>query len=171
MPNSPNRFGQWLEATMQSRGLSQADMARQVGVADVQVSRWRRGQVTPSVRYLHRLASTFDVPRTMLDQLAGYPGDEPEQHEGEPEVNPQREAEIQAYQARYREIMTTQVPPRLWDAYAKACEALAEQLAASFDEAVSAIERADHDEDPRQRRSVGFHMQSRHEADAREDTP
>lgn len=134
MPNSPNRFGQWLEATMQSRGLSQADMARQVGVADVQVSRWRRGHVPPSVRYLHRLASTFDVPRSMLDQLAGYPADEPEQNEGFPEVNPQTEAAIQAYQARYRENLTTQVPRRLWDAYAKACEALAEQLAASFDE-------------------------------------
>ncbi len=161
MTNSSNRFGQWLEATMQTRGLSQADMARQIGVADVQVSRWRRGQVTPSARYLHRLASAFDVPRSMLDQLAGYPAGEAEQTAATVDVDPQREAEIQGYQARYREIMTTQVPPRLWDAYAKACEALAAQLAASFDEAISTVERANHEEDATHRRSVGFHVQNR----------
>ncbi len=107
----------------------------------------------------------------MLDQLAGYPADEPEQNQGLAEVNPQTEAAIQVYQARYREILTTQVPSHLWDAYAKSCEALAEQLTVSFVEAVSTVERADHKEDPRQRRNVGFHMQSRHDADELEYTP
>ena len=35
----PAPFAAWLSTTMQSRGLSQAQIARAVGVADAQVSR------------------------------------------------------------------------------------------------------------------------------------
>jgi len=128
-------FAQWLEATMQQRGLSQAAVAREVGVADAQVSRWRRGQVIPSVRYLDRLASTFDVPRTNLEQMAGYPGGEPET-----EVDPRLAAEMEAYQARLRQFMEQRLPPELWPAYIDACEALAERLGASFREVAGAAE-------------------------------
>ena len=66
--------------TMERRGLSQADLARVVGVADAQVSRWRRGRVIPTVRSLQRIADTFGVPRATLDSLAGYPtGERPEE--------------------------------------------------------------------------------------------
>lgn len=165
MADTQPPFAQWLDATMQRRGLSQAALAREVGVADAQVSRWRRGQVTPSVRYLQRLASTFDVPRATLDQLAGYPVADRDQSEAAAGIDPQAEAAIQAYQARYRVLLTEQVPPRLWEAYAKACEALAEQLTTAFGEAVSAIERADHEGDAEPRRSVGFHTQGQRHAD------
>ena len=59
---------------MHSRGLTQAQLARSVGVADTQVSRWRRGQVVPTVQSLQRLADTFGVQRITLDQLVGLPG-------------------------------------------------------------------------------------------------
>jgi transcriptional regulator with XRE-family HTH domain len=128
-------FAQWLDATMRQRGLSQAAVAREVGVADAQVSRWRRGQVTPSVRYLDRLASTFDVPRANLEQMAGYPGGEPDI-----EIDPRRAAEMESYQARLRQLMEQRLPPELWSTYIDACQALAERLGASFQEVAEAAE-------------------------------
>src|SRR5262245_30281655 len=68
-----SRFGGWLATSMRSRGLSQAQLARSVGVADTQVSRWRRGQVVPSVQYLQRIADAFGVERGVLEQMVGYP--------------------------------------------------------------------------------------------------
>ena len=35
-------FGHWLTAIMRERGLTQAEIARRIGVDDAQVSRWRR---------------------------------------------------------------------------------------------------------------------------------
>src|ERR1700704_4914943 len=94
------RFAGWLQASMLSRGLSQAQLARSVGVADTQVSRWRRGQVVPTVQYLQRLADTFGVERATLEQLVGYPGAEAT---GAPGMEAETEAELQALQARLRE--------------------------------------------------------------------
>src|SRR5438128_8212370 len=98
-----SRFAGWLQASMRSHGLSQAQLARSVGVADTQVSRWRRGQVVPTVQYLQRIADTFGVQRTTLDRLVGYPVAEAES--GSPEVDADVEAELQALQARLREAM------------------------------------------------------------------
>ena len=135
------QFADWLNATMQSRGLSQAELARVVGVADTQVSRWRRGQVVPTVRYLQRIADRLQVPRASLDRLAGYPvNDAPEQVETGP-ADPQRQAELQAYSAHYRHLLEQKVPRSLWRAYAEACEALAEALGASFQEALLAAQQ------------------------------
>lgn len=129
-------FAQWLNATMHSRGLSQADMAREIGVADAQVSRWRRGQVTPSVRYLHQLASAFDVPRVQLERMAGYPVDEA----GE-DIDPAAAAELEAHQARFRKMLEEMLPRELWRSYIDACEALAQRLSASFGEVARSAER------------------------------
>lgn len=139
-----NRLSIWLDSSMRARGLSQADLARELGVADVQVSRWRRGSVIPSTRYLHLLATTFDVSRATLERLAGFPIDEPDVEL----VDPERQAELQALQARFRETLEGQVPRSLWPAYAEACEALAEELSASFE---GAVRRA------RGKRAIGFH--------------
>ena len=131
MPDSTTPFAAWLEATMQRQGLSQAGLAREVGVADAQVSRWRRGQVVPSVRYLQRLADTFGVPRATLDRLAGYPVAEapaPAADAGETE----RLAERQAYEAWFGRLLEQTVPRPLWPAYAEACAALAEALGTAF---------------------------------------
>jgi transcriptional regulator with XRE-family HTH domain len=110
---------------MRSRGLTQAQLARSVGVADTQVSRWRRGQVVPTLQYLQRLADTFGVERLALDQLVGLPV--AQAREGDPE----QEAELQAHQARLRQVMQTRLPRSMWRAYVEACVALADGLSSS----------------------------------------
>src|SRR5437879_11738037 len=98
-----SRFAGWLQASMRSHGLTQAQLARSVGVADTQVSRWRRGQVVPTVMYLQRLADAFGVPRVTLDQLLGLPVAPP------PDAEPELEAELPAHQPRPRPVL--QPPP------------------------------------------------------------
>ena len=122
-----SRFGGWLATTMQHRGLSQAQLARSVGVADTQVSRWRRGQVVPTVQYLQRIADTFGVERGLLESMVGYPVAEAGSAAPDPEV----EAELQVAQARVREAMQKRLPRSMWRAYVEACVALADGLAGS----------------------------------------
>src|SRR5437773_1028034 len=102
---------------MRARGLSQAELARIVGVADAQVSRWRRGHVVPTVRYLQRIAESLDVPRVRLDVLAGYPVEEADADS----ANPERDAELQAHEATIRRLLEERVPQELWPAYVRAC--------------------------------------------------
>ena len=126
-----SQLGAWLTATMRSRDLSQAELARTLGVADAQVSRWRRGQVVPSVRHLQRLADALAVPRADLDRLAGHRVSGPSGLA--PEVlDPSAEAELQAYQARFRRALERDIPRELWSAYAAACEALAAGLVGAY---------------------------------------
>jgi transcriptional regulator with XRE-family HTH domain len=119
-----NQFAGWLQASMSHRGLTQAQLARSVGVADTQISRWRRGQVVPSVQYLQRLADTFGIERITLDQLVGLPVAQAGSKSDEPEID----AELQAHQARLRDVMQRRLPPAMWRAYVDACVALAEGL-------------------------------------------
>ena len=114
---------------MTSRGLSQAQLARAVGVADTQVSRWRRGQVVPTVQYLQRIADTFGVQRATLDRLVGYPV--AEANASGASADPDLEAELQAHQARLRDAMQTRLPRSMWRAYVEACVALADGLGSS----------------------------------------
>src|SRR5438270_5317115 len=114
-----DRFAGWLQASMHSRGLTQAQLARSVGVADTQVSRWRRGQVVPTIQYLQRLADAFGVERITLDQLVGLPVGQALQG-GEPR-DPEVEAELQAHQARLRQVMQNRLPRAMWRAYVEAC--------------------------------------------------
>ena len=117
---------------MLRRGLSQAALARSVGVADAQVSRWRRGRVIPTVRSLQRIADTFGVPRATLDSLAGYPTAERPGDASEEGGDPALQAELQVYQAWYRQLLEQQVPRSLWRVYAESCAALAQALSASW---------------------------------------
>ena len=135
MPQQPNEFGAWLNIAMRDRGLSQAELARVVGVADTQISRWRRGQVVPTLRYLQQIADTFGVPRNTLDRLAGYPVPLDTDDSGPAAPGPADLAELQAYQARYRQMLEEKIPRPMWRAYADACEALAEALSNSFEQA------------------------------------
>jgi transcriptional regulator with XRE-family HTH domain len=121
-----NRFSAWLAATMQTRGLSQAQLARSVGVADTQVSRWRRGQVVPTLTYLQRIADTFGVERATLDRLVGLPV--AEARTGAEQTDPAMEAELQAHEARLRQVLTERLPRSMWRAYMEACVALADGL-------------------------------------------
>lgn len=133
MPEPPDasRFTVWLNNSMENRRLTQADLARAVGVGDAQVSRWRRGQVVPTVRSLQRIADTFGVPRAMLDSLAGYPSGESDR-DGDAPDDLTRRAEIRAYQAWFGEQLEDQVPPELWQVYADGCAALAQALGESY---------------------------------------
>src|SRR5215472_16579018 len=101
-PGGSGRFAGWLETSMRSRGLTQAQLARSVGVADTQVSRWRRGQVVPTVQYLQRLADTFGVDRITLDELVGLPIAQGRRADSDAHPDPELEAELQAHQARLR---------------------------------------------------------------------
>jgi transcriptional regulator with XRE-family HTH domain len=161
-----SRFTLWLNRTMENRGYSQADLARAVGVADAQVSRWRRGQVVPNVRSLQRLADTFGVPRATLDTLAGYPSDETLEETNDP-AELMRRAEIQTYQAWFGQVLASQVPPELWRVYVEGCAALAQSLGGAFSatlaqaqreiEALIEEEAAREDEPPeRPKREIGF---------------
>ena len=141
MDEAENRFPTWLSATMESRRLSQAGLARAVGVTDAQVSRWRRGQVVPTVRSLQRIADTFGVPRATLDRLAGYPvGEPPEGAEGEP-PDPALQAELEVYRAWYGRLLEQKIPRSLWRVYAETCSALADALSASFHDALGKAQR------------------------------
>jgi transcriptional regulator with XRE-family HTH domain len=126
MQDARARFSGWLDRSMHSRGLTQAQLARSVGVADAQVSRWRRGQVVPTVPYLQRLADAFGVERAMLDRLVGLPV-----AEASVDGDPADEAELQAHQARLRQIMQQRLPRSMWPAFVEACSAVADALNAS----------------------------------------
>lgn len=158
----PNRFTLWLNNSMESRRLSQADLARAVGVGDAQVSRWRRGQVVPTVHSLQRIADTFGVPRAMLDSLAGYPSGARDEPTGEPD-DLARRAEIRAYQAWFGEQLERQVPRELWRVYAEGCAALAEALGGTFRatleqarEVPPGVGRESEADGPHPRRGIGF---------------
>jgi transcriptional regulator with XRE-family HTH domain len=148
------RFAGWLANTMQSRGLTQAQLARSVGVADTQVSRWRRGQVVPTVQYLQRLADTFGVERSTLEGLVGYPvGEAGAAGAG---TEPETEAELQALQARLREAMQTRLPRSMWRAYVDACIALADGLGSSARRVVRESMSRDEPDAPPGDRPLGF---------------
>jgi transcriptional regulator with XRE-family HTH domain len=145
-----NRFAGWLEASMSSRGLSQAQLARSMGVADTQVSRWRRGQVVPSLQYLQRLADAFGVERVTLDRLVGLPVAEARsgRESADQPTDPALEAELQAYQARLREAMQ-RLPRPMWRAYMDACVALADGLGGSARElSLQAVREVDRQNPP-----------------------
>lgn len=163
MPEPPDtsRFTAWLNNSMESRRLTQADLARAVGVGDAQVSRWRRGQVVPTVRSLQRIADTFGVPRAILDSLAGYPSSESSDESGTSD-DLARLAEIRAYQAWFGAQLEQQVPRDLWRVYADGCAALAQALGDAYGatlsraEAVAAPAEREPTGSPPPRREIGF---------------
>lgn len=130
-----NAFGAWLTAAMQERNLSQAELARRLGVDAAQLSRWRRGLVTPSVNHLQGIAAALGVPREDLDRLAGYPvADTAVPLPGADD--PSRTIEREAYEAWFGRVLERKVPPLLWRSYAGACAALADALIDGFDAAL-----------------------------------
>ena len=160
-------FGAWLSGAMRERGLSQAALARRIGVDDAQVSRWRRGLVVPSVGHLQRIAGALDVPRVLLDRIAGYPvPDEAEillpepappsraeppagrQILAAPDGDPALVTEADAYGAWFARLLEKRVPPGLWRAYASACLSLANGLTGGYADALDTLVRAGSVEPP-----------------------
>jgi len=128
-------FGEWLAASMQTRNLSQAEVARQLGVADAQVSRWRRGHVVPSRQHVQNIAAAFHVPTERVEQLAGYA---PADAANALDIDPVMKAEEEAILHTLAEILEHKVPQALWSAYVKGCETLAAELVIAFEHAVGA---------------------------------
>src|SRR4051794_32213037 len=110
--------------------MSQASLARTLGVASTQVSRWRRGQVVPGLPHLQRIADVFGVPRATLDELAGYPVERAE-HE-DVGADPHRRAELLACQARLGRVLDEKIPPHPWHTYVDLGEALGDTLTISL---------------------------------------
>src|ERR1700694_5268414 len=152
-----NRFAGWLQASMLNRGLSQAQLARSVGVADTQVSRWRRGQVVPTLQYLQRLADTFGIDRVSLDRLVGLPVAQALYSAGDERVEPEVAAEIEAHQARLREVLEKRLPRTMWRAHVEACSALADGLSASATRIARESSGAKADDPHPPERPLGFH--------------
>ena len=132
MNDRDEAFPTWLEATMRTRGMSQAQLARTMGVGETQVSRWRRGLAVPTVHSLHRLAATLGVPRATLDQLAGYPTTVGRDLAAEDPESGKPVGQLRAYQAILGDLMEQRVPRELWHVYVEGCSALADALSRSF---------------------------------------
>ncbi|MBA3943024.1 MAG: helix-turn-helix transcriptional regulator [Herpetosiphonaceae bacterium] len=165
MSDDPSEFSTWLNTVMLSQGLSQAELARRVGVADTQVSRWRRGQVIPTLRYLQQLADTFGVPRTRLDRLVGYPIEGAMETTHAATMDAATEAAWAAHQAHLGQILQEKLLPSLWPAYVDACDALADALRTSLQtgltqaQATSATEAISNGSaaSEKEERTLGFH--------------
>ena len=63
------RFGNYICALRRGRGMTQAQLAKQLGVSDKAVSKWENGRAKPTVNTLRRLAALFQVPMEDLFQL------------------------------------------------------------------------------------------------------
>jgi len=158
MDSAHDRFPAWLELTMRARGVTQAQLARSMGVGETQVSRWRRGLAIPTVHSLQRLAETFGVPRATLDRLAGYPTGAALMLEAEPD---EPDSELAAYQSMLADLMEQRVPRELWHVYVEGCSALADALSRTFN---GTLERVESEETPSSQRSserLGFREPNR----------
>ena len=154
MKDTAKQFAEWFSASIQARGVTQAEVARQLGVADAQVSRWRRGFVVPSRDHARRIAATFGVPTAAVEQLVGLDG--PVAENTEPgDIDPVRQAEEQAVLHSLATVLETTVPRHLWKAYVEACTVLAEQMTAAFDNALESTQSdVEH--------HIGFHIETDH---------
>ena len=94
-----------------------------------------------------------------LDELVGLPVAQAREGAGK-RVQPEVEAELQAYQARLRQVMQNKLPRSMWRAYVEACVALADGLGASATRAIrESIEQLEEmsDDEPPPERPLGFH--------------
>jgi transcriptional regulator with XRE-family HTH domain len=68
---SNDRFGQWLNLTMENRGIRATNLAKKLKVTDSAVSRWRSGAGAPSMDAVMRLAKLLGVDPVRLAVTAG----------------------------------------------------------------------------------------------------
>lgn len=66
-----DRFAQWLNLTMENRGVRATDLARRLKITDSAVSRWRSGAGVPSMDAVLRLGQILDVDPVRLAVTAG----------------------------------------------------------------------------------------------------
>ena len=56
-----HRVGARIRAHREQQGLTQTELAKQIGVADAQISRWENGRAMPIPRYLEAIAEALGV--------------------------------------------------------------------------------------------------------------
>jgi ribosome-binding protein aMBF1 (putative translation factor) len=61
-------FPQWLKDTIKSKGITQRDLAKEMGICETLVSRWVKGERFPHVVHVLGLAGFFDVS---TDEILG----------------------------------------------------------------------------------------------------
>lgn len=66
---TPSSFALELATRRKQRGISQLEVAVQLGVTPTTVSRWENGHTLPHSHWLVRLASILDVDRRDLRRL------------------------------------------------------------------------------------------------------
>ncbi len=84
----PTQLGWWLLRAMADHGLSQTDLAKQIGTAQGTISRAIYEHRNFDLKMLRRLADAFDTPYGEVLTLAGYTdvaGASPAQPQPEPE--------------------------------------------------------------------------------------
>jgi transcriptional regulator with XRE-family HTH domain len=104
-----------------SRGLSQAELARQLKEYEGNISRWGRGGGIELVK-VRKIADFFGVDRGWLEGLAGYPLGEATA--ATVAVQPELHARLARLEAKL-----SQCPRAVWLAFMDANERLAEALA------------------------------------------
>lgn len=77
-PDLPQR----LQAARRAAGLTQAEVARQLGVHPMSVSSWERGVMTPEESRLARLAELYGVPPASLRYGGDVPAKPAAEHPG-----------------------------------------------------------------------------------------
>lgn len=60
-----DRFAQWLNMTMENRGMRAVELAKRLKVTDSAVSRWRSGAGLPSMDACLRMAKIFHLEEPM----------------------------------------------------------------------------------------------------------
>lgn len=56
------KFGQFLKQTRQAHGLTQADLAKHLGITPQAVSKWERGENMPDVTFFPDLSALYNLP-------------------------------------------------------------------------------------------------------------
>lgn len=68
MATDENVFGNWVLALRKQKGWSQPELGKAVGTSGAIVGRYERGEITPSIEVVRKLAEAFGVT---LDYLVG----------------------------------------------------------------------------------------------------
>jgi transcriptional regulator with XRE-family HTH domain len=71
-PESATRFSRWLDSLIPAAFESDAALARELGISQSTVMRWRRGKTLPSMPMLYRLARVTGTRPDILLQIAGH---------------------------------------------------------------------------------------------------
>lgn len=69
--DNADRFAQWLNLTMENRGIKATTLARKLKITDSAVSRWRSGTGVPSMDAALRLGKILGVDPARLAVTAG----------------------------------------------------------------------------------------------------